>query len=78
MPMIGWFAAYVPAKTPKDIVIKLNAEIVRILESEEAKTRLANVGIEVLTSTPEGLAEFQRNETVKWAKLVKDAGIKPE
>lgn len=76
--MIGWFAAYVPAKTPKDIVTKLNAEIVRILESEEAKTRLANVGIDVLTSTPEGLAEFQRNETVKWAKLVRDAGIKPE
>ncbi len=76
--MIGWFAAYVPAKTPKEIVAKLNAEIVRILESPDAKARLANVGIEVLTSTPEGLAEFQRIETVKWAKLVRDAKIQPE
>jgi tripartite-type tricarboxylate transporter receptor subunit TctC len=76
--MIGWFAAYVPAKTPKDIVAKLNAEIVRILESAEAKARLASVGIETLTSTPEGLAEFQRVETAKWAKLVKGAGIQPE
>jgi tripartite-type tricarboxylate transporter receptor subunit TctC len=76
--MIGWFAAYVPAKTPKEIVAKLNAEFVRILESPESKARLAAVGIETLTSTPEGLAEFQRNETVKWAKLVKDAKIQPE
>jgi tripartite-type tricarboxylate transporter receptor subunit TctC len=76
--MIGWFAAYVPAKTPKDVVTKLNGEIVRILESPEAKAKLASVGIETLTSTPEGLAEFQRVETAKWAKLVKGAGIQPE
>ena len=76
--MIGWFAAYVPAKTPKDIIAKLNAEIVRILESADAKARLAAVGIETMTSTPEGLAEFQRVETAKWAKLVKAAGIQPE
>src|SRR6185503_6955802 len=75
--MIGWFAAYVPAKTPKEIVAKLNAEIVRILESADAKARLAAVGIETMTSTPEGLAEFQRVETAKWAKLVKAAGIQP-
>ena len=76
--MIGWFAAYVPAKTPKDVVTKLNAEIVRILGAPETRARLAAVGIETLTSTPEGLAEFQRNETAKWAKLVKEAGIVPE
>jgi tripartite-type tricarboxylate transporter receptor subunit TctC len=76
--MIGWFAAYVPAKTPKEIVAKLNEALVRILENPESKARLAAVGIETLTSTPEGLAEFQRNETVKWAKLVKDAKIQPE
>ena len=76
--MIGWFAAYVPAKTPKDIIAKLNSEIVRILESADAKARLAAVGIETMTSTPDGLAEFQRVETAKWAKLVKAAGIQPE
>jgi tripartite-type tricarboxylate transporter receptor subunit TctC len=76
--MIGWFAAYVPAKTPKDIVTKLNSEIVRILSTPEAKSRLAAVGIETMTSTPDGLAEFQRVETAKWAKLVKAAGIVPE
>jgi tripartite-type tricarboxylate transporter receptor subunit TctC len=76
--MIGWFAAYVPAKTPKDIVTKLNKELVRILSTPEAKARLAAVGIETMTSTPEGLAEFQRVETAKWAKLVKAAGIVPE
>lgn len=76
--MVGWFAAYVPAKTPKDIVAKLNAEIVAILDSQDAKARLAAVGIETTTSTPQGLAEFQRVETAKWAKLVKAAGIVPE
>ena len=76
--MIGWFAAYVPAKTPKEIVARLNAEIVGILESADAKARLAAVGIETMTSTPDGLAEFQRVETAKWAKLVKAAGIQPE
>jgi tripartite-type tricarboxylate transporter receptor subunit TctC len=76
--MIGWFAAYVPAKTPKDIVTRLNKEIVAILDSPDAKAKLASVGIETMTSTPEGLAEFQRVETAKWAKLVKAAGIVPE
>jgi tripartite-type tricarboxylate transporter receptor subunit TctC len=76
--MVGWFAAYVPAKTPNDIVTRLNAEIVRILATPEAKARLASVGIETFTSTPEGLAQFQRVETAKWAKLVKAAGIEPE
>jgi tripartite-type tricarboxylate transporter receptor subunit TctC len=76
--MIGWFAAYVPANTPKDIVTKLNGELVRILSTPEAKARLAAVGIETMTSTPAGLAQFQRVETAKWAKLVKAAGIEPE
>jgi tripartite-type tricarboxylate transporter receptor subunit TctC len=76
--MIGWFAGYVPAKTPKEIVTKLNAEIVRILGTAETKARLAALGIDTLTSTPDGLAEFQRTETAKWAKLVKAAGIQPE
>ena len=76
--MVGWFAAYVPAKTPKEIVTKLNGEIVRILANPEVNARLASVGIETMTSTPEGLAEFQRVETARWAKLVRDAGIAPE
>ena len=65
-----------PAKTPAAIVNRLNQEIVRILNSSEVKTRLANGGIEVVGSSPEQFAAMIRTDMERIRKLSRDADIK--
>jgi tripartite-type tricarboxylate transporter receptor subunit TctC len=76
--MIGWFAAFVPAKTPKPIVEKLNSAIKEAIEDKAVQESLLKAGIEPLTSTPEELRAYVVSETKKWADVVKAAGIEPE
>ena len=76
--MIGWFAAFVPAKTPKPIVEKLNSAIKTAVEDKSVQESLLKAGIEPLTSTPEELRAYVVSETKKWADVVKAAGIEPE
>ncbi len=64
-----------PAGTPREIVARLNAEIVRILGLPDVRERLFAMGAEPVASTPEQFREFIRSEIAKWAKVVKDAGI---
>jgi tripartite-type tricarboxylate transporter receptor subunit TctC len=66
------------AGTPRDIVLKLNAEITRILNTPEMKDMLAKQGTEVRAGPPEALGSFIVNEKARWAKVVKEAGIKAE
>lgn len=73
-----WQGILAPAKTPADVVARLNAEIARILALAEVKAKLAAVGFDARTSTPQWFAEFIQSETVKWAKLLKQSGIKAE
>jgi tripartite-type tricarboxylate transporter receptor subunit TctC len=70
----SWYALLAPAHTPRDIVRKLNSEIVHILKSEDMKTRMAAEGAEVIASTPEELAKWIRDDLARWAKPVKDSG----
>ena len=76
--MIGWFAAFVPDKTPKPIVEKLNSAIKTAVEDKAVQESLLKAGIEPLTSTPEELRAYVVSETKKWADVVKAAGIEPE
>ena len=71
-----WFALVVPARTPAPIVERLNAEIVKIMKSEEMRTRLTGLGANALWSTPAECRAFIQHELVRWAKVVKEAGIK--
>ena len=73
-----WWAILAPAGTPKDIITKLNTEIVRIFALPDVKERLTQLGIDYIGSTPEGLAKYMRDESAKWEKVIKNAGIKPE
>jgi tripartite-type tricarboxylate transporter receptor subunit TctC len=66
------------AGTPREIVAKLNAEFARILSAKDIKDRLAAQGTEVRTDTPESFGAFIRNETARWAKVVKESGAKFE
>jgi len=69
-----WYGVMVPAKTPSEIVSRLNREILPILRSDEVRTRLAEEGADVLGGTPAEYATVLRNDILKWAKLT--AGMK--
>jgi tripartite-type tricarboxylate transporter receptor subunit TctC len=71
-----WFAFFAPAATPREITAKIAADMQRVLAQPDVKERLLAVGVDVVGSTPEELARFQRAEMEKWAKIVKDSGAK--
>ena len=76
--IVGWNGFFVPAGTPPAIASKLHAEVVKVLALPEVKDRLAGLGADPVGSSPDEFAAFLRAEMRKWAKLVKDAGIKVE
>ena len=71
-----WLGLFMPAKVPQDIVTRVHGEVVKILGSPELKARLGAQGIELVTSTPAEFARFVREDNAKWAKIIKEAGIK--
>jgi tripartite-type tricarboxylate transporter receptor subunit TctC len=73
-----WQGVFVPAATPKDTVARLHAETVKALGAADMSAALAKVGIDAVGSSQAEAERFVRAELAKWAKLVKDAGIKPQ
>jgi tripartite-type tricarboxylate transporter receptor subunit TctC len=73
--VVQWFAIYAPAKTPQEIVAKLNAEINRALNQPNVKNEFTRQGYDVDNRTPEQFAAYMKEETVKWTRLIKAAGI---
>ena len=67
-----------PARTPHDIVLRLNSEINKALSSAAVSEKFAANGTVIAGGTPEQFAEFLRRETTKWAGVIKAAGIKPQ
>jgi tripartite-type tricarboxylate transporter receptor subunit TctC len=73
---INWWGVLMPAGTPKPIVQKFHADIVKVMKDADLKERFAQLGVDAVSSTPEEFAAFMRTEAVKYAKLIKDANIK--
>lgn len=73
-----WYGVLAPAGTPRPIVVRLNAELVKILQSAEMKERLAATGTEPLTSTPEEFAAYIKREIAKWGDVIRKAGVKAD
>ncbi|HSF48943.1 MAG TPA: tripartite tricarboxylate transporter substrate-binding protein, partial [Burkholderiales bacterium] len=73
---VNWQAIAAPAGTPREIINKLNTEIVRTLNDPEMQERLRGQGAEVAGNTPEEFAAFIKAETQKWAKVVKESGAR--
>jgi tripartite-type tricarboxylate transporter receptor subunit TctC len=67
-----------PAKTPKEIITRLHAEVTRILQQPETRERFVGDGADSVGNTPEEFARIIQSELVKWAKVARDAGIKQE
>jgi tripartite-type tricarboxylate transporter receptor subunit TctC len=76
--LTAWFAAFVPARTPRPVVDKLREALVKAVADQPTRERLLQAGIEPETSTPEELKAFVQSEIKKWAEIVKAAGIEPE
>ena len=74
----GWFSVVARAGTPRPIVDKLNAVLMTYLKRDEVRDKLEAHAIEPRTSTPDEMQKYLASEIVKWAKVVKDAGIEPQ
>jgi tripartite-type tricarboxylate transporter receptor subunit TctC len=73
-----WYGVMLPAGTPREIVQLLNAEIVRGVQARDVREPLAAYAVEVIASTPDEFAAYLRKETEKWAKVIREAGIKAD
>ncbi len=73
-----WFAMFAPANTPKPIIDKLNAEVLRIFKLPDVAERLKTLGLDPVLSSADELGKYQASEIVKWTKVVKDSGAKAE
>jgi tripartite-type tricarboxylate transporter receptor subunit TctC len=73
-----WGGILAPAKTPRDVVDRLNGAINAALRMEDVRARLTGAGIEIQGGTPAAFAEVIRIEVEKWGRVVKQAGIQPE
>ncbi len=74
----SWFGVLAPADTPKEIITKLNTEIVKILNTPELKDRLSKDGADLVAGTSEEFASYLKAETAKWARVIKAAGIRAD
>ena len=75
---VNWWGVLLPAGTPKVIADKFRADLVKVMQDPEVKEKFAALGVEVLSSTPAEFGAYLKSETAKYAKLIKDAGIKGE
>ncbi len=73
-----WFGVFTTAGAPRPVIDKLSQTIARILRAPEMNNRLTGEGMDVVAGTPEEFAATLRQEMTKWAKVIKDAGIKTE
>lgn len=72
----AWFGLFAPAGTSRDIITRLNAEVLKVLQSADMRERLRSFGATAGSGTPEQFNTLFRNELAKWAKVVKTAGVR--
>ncbi|MEK7875237.1 MAG: tripartite tricarboxylate transporter substrate-binding protein, partial [Pseudomonadota bacterium] len=74
----SWSALFAPKGTPREIIMKLNAEVGRALENSEMRSFYLERFLVPLAGTPETLAEWLRNDVARWRKVVQNVGIVPQ
>ena len=73
-----WIGLFAPAKTPKDIVDKIAAEVARMQTQPDVKAELSGQGIDPLTNSPEQLAALIKADSARWSKVIKETGLRAE
>ncbi len=76
--MSTWYGAVAPVKTPREIIVRLNQEILKALALPDIKERMASLGADVVGSSPEQTAAIFRSELAKYTKVAKEAGIRAD
>ena len=76
--IVQWYSIWMPAKPPRDVLEKLQGELVRIIQSPDYRQRQLEVATDIVGSSAEMLADFQKTEIEKYRKIAAAAGIKPE
>jgi tripartite-type tricarboxylate transporter receptor subunit TctC len=71
-----WFALVAPAATPRDIVLRLNAEVTRLVAQPETQQRFADLGMSIAAGTPDALDAYVSSEIGKWSQVIKDADVR--
>lgn len=74
----AWQGVVVPSRTPADVRMRISAALRQALASDKVTSRMEQLGIEPLSSTPEEMAAYWQSETARWHKLIKERGIKIE
>ena len=74
----SWQAAAAPAKTPREVVAKLNDAMVKALRSPDVSERMNQIGFDVVASSPDEFGKFMRDEVSRWTRVVQKGGIKPD
>ena len=74
----GWFAMLAPARTPKEVISRVNRDTNRVLKIGAVTDRMRDLGVYSAGGTPEDLARFMKSDTAQWEQIVHDAGIEPE
>ncbi|MGZ5164890.1 MAG: Bug family tripartite tricarboxylate transporter substrate binding protein [Burkholderiales bacterium] len=75
---VGWFGMVAPAATPREIIAKLNGEVIRILALSDVKERISGLGAEFVASSPEEFDQFNRSQIAKWTKVVRFSGARAD
>jgi tripartite-type tricarboxylate transporter receptor subunit TctC len=78
MDIALWYGIVAPAQTPRPIVQRLSAELIKILDMPEIRTSLMDQGADPKGGSPEDFAAFMQAERARWGPVVKQAGINPE
>ena len=74
----GWFGYVAPAGTPRDIVLKLNGEINRAMQQPDVAEKLVSAGLIIVGESPEYFSGLLKNDFMKYGKLVRDIGYRPQ
>jgi tripartite-type tricarboxylate transporter receptor subunit TctC len=73
-----WFALMAPAATPRDVVARLHAEVVKLAAAPDYRAQLAKLGFDPFTSSPEQFSAFMRTEIDRWGKVIRTVGVKAD
>jgi len=76
--LTNWFGLLAPAATPKETVLKIHADVIRVLRGPEVKKRITDLGAEVVGDSPEEFGAAMRAESAQWAEIIKAANIRAE
>jgi tripartite-type tricarboxylate transporter receptor subunit TctC len=76
--VITWYGLFTPSGVKPDIVERINTEVVKLMNASESKSKLSKIGLDITTSTPAEFSKYVRAETDKWARVIREAGIRAD